>query len=392
MIPIFSFVAYSGTGKTTFLEKLIPALKEQGVRVAVMKHDAHDFDLDREGKDSARFTKAGAEITAIASSRKAALMENRPISAQQLVRKIDDVDLILTEGWKSGPWPKIMLHRSAAHQEMPLDPCECAAVISDVPVPEAKVFFDWNDPEQAVREVCCFLMGQIHQKEEVRRLPVFFDAVTPETAARLKAAGYIRKYKKGQRIFSAKDSVPDVFVQLSGKSCVFNLTHSGQRKVIFIFGPGTLLNDHVMNEHPSSCYCEAIEESRIFAVPAGVFTQCMASDFSLVKAVIKMQEWKLWRTEHQLKNTMGSIYMERKLAAKLWKLARDFGKETEEGIEIDVNLSITFLSDLMGTPRETTSRICRTLVDNGLIKIQKKRITITDPVKMTALYKTGKFE
>lgn len=59
----------------------------------------------------------------------------------------------------------------------------------------------------------------------------------------------------------------------------------------------------------------------------------------------------------------------------LWKLARDFGFETEEVIEIDINLSITFLADMLGTSKETTSRICSFLVENGLIKINKKRIT-----------------
>ncbi|MCF0260725.1 MAG: molybdopterin-guanine dinucleotide biosynthesis protein B [Erysipelotrichaceae bacterium] len=391
MIPIYSFAAFSGTGKTTFLEQLIPLLKEKGLRVAVMKHDAHDFDIDKEGKDSARFTKAGADITALASSRRAVLMENRPVTAAALVQKIEDVDVILTEGWKTGPWPKIMLHRAGTGKDLPLNPAECLAVVSDVPVDGAKVFFDWTDQDAAVKAVCDFLLERIAFKQEVRRLPEMFAGIKPETAARLRKAGRIREYKKGERIFSAKHSVPEVFVQISGKSCIYNLTHSGQRKVIFIFGKGTLLNDHVMNEHPSSCFCEAIENSRVYAVPAGVFAECMEQDFALTKAVIKMQEWKLWRTEHQLKNTMGSIFMERKLAAKLWKLARDFGIPTEDGIEIDVNLSITFLSDLMGTPRETTSRMCKTLSDKGLIKMNKKRITITDPVKMTALYKEGKF-
>ncbi|MCF0105285.1 MAG: Crp/Fnr family transcriptional regulator [Holdemanella sp.] len=81
--------------------------------------------------------------------------------------------------------------------------------------------------------------------------------------------------------------------------------------------------------------------------------------------------------------------MEKKLAAKLWKLARDFGIETKEGIEIDVNLSITFLSDMLGAPRETTSRACKLLVDRGIIKINKKRIVIIDHNQLANFYKKG---
>ena len=92
---------------------------------------------------------------------------------------------------------------------------------------------------------------------------------------------------------------------------------------------------------------------------------------------------------HQLKNTMGSIYMERKLAAKLWKLSRDFGRETKDGIEINFNLSITFLADMLGAPRETTSRLCGTLTELRLIRMERKRITILDADRMSRFYKTG---
>lgn len=64
-IPVLTFTAYSNTGKTTYLEKLIPCLKSAGLRIAVIKHDAHDFQADIEGKDSWRFAQAGADIVAV---------------------------------------------------------------------------------------------------------------------------------------------------------------------------------------------------------------------------------------------------------------------------------------------------------------------------------------
>ena len=118
----------------------------------------------------------------------------------------------------------------------------------------------------------------------------------------------------------------------------------------------------------------------------------MEDDFQLTKTLLHYQERKLWRLEHQLKNTVGSIYLERKLASKLWKLARDFGIETPNGILIDMNLSITFLSDLLGAPRETTSRVCRKLTDFGLIRIEKKKIYITDREKIAYFYKNGSLD
>ena len=132
-VPIYSFVAYSGTGKTTLLEKLVAELKSRGLRVAVIKHDAHEFDIDHEGKDSWRFTRAGADVTVVVSDSKAVIMENRPVPLEDLLEKITDVDIILTEGYKSGTWPKIAIRRSATGNPLPIAQEDCIAIVTDVP-------------------------------------------------------------------------------------------------------------------------------------------------------------------------------------------------------------------------------------------------------------------
>lgn len=216
-----------------------------------------------------------------------------------------------------------------------------------------------------------------------------FAGVSGDTLARLEQYAKVEEYPKGRILIRAQEIQKYIYIQVTGKSIVYNLTHTGRRKILFVFGPGILLNDHAFSEHNSATYCETLEKSRILKVPSAEFIQCMEQDFTLCRAVMLMQEWKLWRLGHQLKNTMGSIGLERKLAAKLWKLSRDFGIRTPEGTEIDLNLSVTFLADMLGTPRETASRLCRTLMDHGLIRMKNKRITISDPQKMSLFYKTG---
>ena len=144
-IPIFSFVAFSGTGKTTLLEKLVAELKKRGLRVAVVKHDAHEFDIDREGKDSWRFTRAGADVTAVISETKAAIMENRRVSIETLLSWITDVDIILTEGYKHGVWPKIAVMRSSAGTPLPVPLEELFAIVTDAPENTDKPCFDLDD-------------------------------------------------------------------------------------------------------------------------------------------------------------------------------------------------------------------------------------------------------
>lgn len=213
--------------------------------------------------------------------------------------------------------------------------------------------------------------------------------VTPRTLDTLWQTGKVCKAKSGTILFHARTMPDRIYIQISGKSMIYNLTHTGKRKIIFIFGPGTLLNETVLNEHCVSAFCETIENSEIFSISVRQFSEFMQQDYSLVRAAFCAQEHKIWRLTHQLKNTMGSIYMERKLAAKLWKLARDFGVPKDDGIEIDIRMTITFLADFLGAPRETTSRLCHTLTDYGLMKFEHHKITITDPHKMSIFYKEG---
>ena len=228
-------------------------------------------------------------------------------------------------------------------------------------------------------------------KKYLNQLEIF-QGISSQTIVKLEKTGKIQDVSKGTLLMRARESVEFVYFQLTGKSVIYNLTHGGKRKILFIFGQGALLNEHIFNNHTSSIYCEIMEQSKIIAFSVPDFINIMAEDFELTKKVMEAQERKIWRLSHQLKNTTSSIYLERKLAAKLWKLSRDFGVEKEDGIEIDIDMTITFLADMLGVPRETTSRVCSTLTEAGLIRMNKRRIMIADPKKMAHFYKTGKIE
>jgi molybdopterin-guanine dinucleotide biosynthesis protein MobB len=113
-VKAVAFVAKSGTGKTTLLEKVIARLKDRGYRVGVIKHDAHRFDIDRPGKDSYRLTAAGADTMLISSPERLALVKKHAASPpvdELLSCFFTDVDIVLTEGFKSSALPKIEVHR-----------------------------------------------------------------------------------------------------------------------------------------------------------------------------------------------------------------------------------------------------------------------------------------
>ena len=133
MIPVISIVGKSGAGKTALLEKLIRELKARGYRVATVKHDAHSFDIDHPGKDTWRHAQAGSDHVVIASPARLARIQRieRELTLPEIAATINDVDLILTEGYKRGPAPKIEVSRAEKGSELLCTRDELVAIAAD---------------------------------------------------------------------------------------------------------------------------------------------------------------------------------------------------------------------------------------------------------------------
>lgn len=160
-LPLLGFVAYSGTGKTTLLEKVIPELRAMKLRVGLIKHAHHDFDIDIPGKDSWRLRKAGASQVMVASSKRWALITEHEAAReepqlQELLQQLDTtlLDLVLVEGFKHEPYPKIELRRSELDRPeiYPQDP-HVIAVAYDKPqdYPCPLPLLDINQPQQIAK-------------------------------------------------------------------------------------------------------------------------------------------------------------------------------------------------------------------------------------------------
>lgn len=223
------------------------------------------------------------------------------------------------------------------------------------------------------------------------QMPVF-EGVKEETMQKVWALGRVVAYKKDAKCFRAREEQDAIHIMLEGKATIYNLSHSGNRKIIFYLGKGQVLDDCIGVGAVPSVSCEIIEYSKVFEISRKAVAKLMQDDITFMQAMIRVLEQKLSRIGHQLKNTRGNIYLERKLAAKLWKLTRDFGVQTEKGIYIDIPLSITELSDFLGAPRETTSRVCKELCKKQLIFMEAKKIYVLSHERILEFYKNGKFQ
>src|SRR4051812_13476888 len=151
-MKIFGIAGYSGSGKTTLIEKLIPLFTARGLKVSLLKHAHHTFDVDQPGKDSYRHRHAGCQEVLVSSSRRWALMHelrgSHEPTLQELVAHISPCDLLLIEGFKHEEIPKLEVYRSIVDESLlhPLD-AHIIAVASDQKVATDLPQFDLNDAE-----------------------------------------------------------------------------------------------------------------------------------------------------------------------------------------------------------------------------------------------------
>jgi molybdopterin-guanine dinucleotide biosynthesis protein B len=165
MPKVISIVGKGGSGKTTLLERVLPVLAARGLVIGVVKHDAHDHETDTPGKDTYRLRQAGAAVTALVSPRRVTSIEtfSEEPSLDDVVREhFAGMDLVLTEGYKSGPAPKIEVVRRDRSSEPICGPEELLLLVTDVDldvgVPRvglddveavARTILEWMGPDQS---------------------------------------------------------------------------------------------------------------------------------------------------------------------------------------------------------------------------------------------------
>jgi molybdopterin-guanine dinucleotide biosynthesis protein B len=161
-MKIFGFAGWSGSGKTTLIEKLMPRFVGAGLRVSLIKHAHHTFDVDQPGKDSYRHRHAGAAEVLVTSSRRWVLMHelrgaHEPPFEEQ-VKRLSPCDLLLVEGFKHAPIPKLEVWRAEPGEALlhPNDP-HIVAVASDTRVDTRLPLLDLNDDAG----ICRFVLGYL---------------------------------------------------------------------------------------------------------------------------------------------------------------------------------------------------------------------------------------
>lgn len=222
---------------------------------------------------------------------------------------------------------------------------------------------------------------------EAVALVALFRQAAPDSVQTLSACGRLRRLSKGEHLFFDKEQVEMLYIVISGLVTLYKVDSQGEKKVIFILDKGKLINEAVLQNLPASINCEVFEDAQILYFNRLDFLQVMEKDFLLTKGVFDSLAIKVRRLYRQMKNTPNSVRGDKRAAAKLWKLSRDYGIPCDGGTRINMDLSITYFADMLGSRRETVSRQLKILAEQGLIRIDGGQITIPDRDKLSKYFK-----
>ena len=212
-------------------------------------------------------------------------------------------------------------------------------------------------------------------KKELAKIKLFQN-LDKEALNELANIAKIKEYKKGDLLYSDREKIHTIYFVIEGVASLYKPNPDNTKKVVFLFGAGDVLNEVIIYENTTLLSCEFLAPTKLLEIDREDFVKVLEKSYPLAKGVIESFIYKNRVMSYQIKNTSNSITVDRQIALKLYKLARDFGIETDLGTEINFDLSITYLSEILGAKRETVSRQVKVLSELGLIKVVRKRFTI----------------
>lgn len=214
--------------------------------------------------------------------------------------------------------------------------------------------------------------------DDIKAIEVF-QSLQSETLQALINICSIKHLKKDQVLFANNDIIDALYAVVDGKMQLLRYCSNGQKRVFFILSEGALINEVVFDNMHVSVDCECFEDAKLLFIPKQDLLKIMRQDFDLTLNILNSSGRKQRRLYRQLKNTV-QTRMDRKLAAKLWKLAKDHGEKDPSGewTLITIDISVTYLSHLLGVPRETISRALKELIDQGIVTWFNKQIAVKE--------------
>ena len=214
------------------------------------------------------------------------------------------------------------------------------------------------------------------KNSDIEKIEVF-EGISKNSISEIKNNSDIIELKKNRALYFDRQILDYVYFLVSGNVSLVKSNENGENKVIFLLSSGAMINEPLMRKNSSSIECWGFEDAKILRISLKTFDKIMSKDYILVRNCMLFMEKRIRRLYRQLKNST-SANIERKLAAKLYRLGTQYGIESPENnfILINLNLTVTYIAKMLGYQRETVSRSMRLLSDKAIILLKDRKFYI----------------
>ncbi|MCR5515551.1 MAG: Crp/Fnr family transcriptional regulator [Lachnospira sp.] len=204
------------------------------------------------------------------------------------------------------------------------------------------------------------------------------DKLSSESREKFLKLGKIETRKKGDVLFIEREKIEHMYIILEGYVSLYRNSKYGDERVIFICTDGEIVNEVCLQDNKTSIAARALSDLRLLKIYVKDLDNFFENDYEAFKIVYNSLAHKLRRLYRQTGNSNGTFPIEKRLAARIWKLARDYGKNIEGGRKIKFEVTVTLLASMVGAKRETVSRIISKMKKEKLIKHDKGVLIVLD--------------
>ena len=214
------------------------------------------------------------------------------------------------------------------------------------------------------------------KNSDIEKIEVF-EGISKNSISEIKNNSDIIELKKNRALYFDRQILDYVYFLVSGNVSLIKSNENGENKVIFLLSSGAMINEPLMRKNSSGIECWGFEDAKILRISLKTFDKIMSKDYILARNCMLFMEKRIRRLYRQLKNST-SANIERKLAAKLYRLGTQYGIESPENnfILINLNLTVTYIAKMLGYQRETVSRSMRLLSDKAIILLKDRKFYI----------------
>ena len=211
---------------------------------------------------------------------------------------------------------------------------------------------------------------------DIEKIEVF-KGISINSINEIKNNSDIIELKKNKALYSDRQILDYVYFLVSGNVSLVKSNENGENKVIFLLNSGSMINEQLMRKNTSGIECWGFEDAKILKIGLKTFDKIMSKDYILARNCMLFMEKRIRRLYRQLKNST-STNIEKKLAAKLYRLGTQYGIENPQDkfILINLNLTVTYLAKMLGCQRETVSRSIKLLNDKAIILLKDRKFYI----------------